>query len=553
MVWFENFEVEEVDLLGRTGRLYTRRGVVETPTLTPVINPGKQVVPASKIREIGFPMVITNSYIIKRNYGELAKELTVHGILGFDGPVYTDSGAYQLLVYGKVDVNPREIFTYQVEIGSDIGVILDIPTRRETPYEEAREEVEETLRRLREAVELDRKGMLLVAPIQGGVHTSLVAYSANQAAQIPADIYAVGGPTQFMEEYNYPEVVKLAMTARLNLPWGAPLHLFGAGHPLILPLGVAMGVDLFDSASYVLYARNDRLITPRGTLRLSEVEELPCTCPICSKYTARELREMPKQERVELIAIHNLYVIKQELKRIRQAIHEGRLWDIIEEKTRGHPALTDALRTFIRYGEFIAKSHPVTRWIPQGVFFYSGLSRYRPEVIRHINRLKSRYKSRSSVLLLFEEPPQKPFTRFGLVKEILSDKPDLINHCDVAILSPAFSVIPIELDGLYPLSQYEASRLVMEEASDQIKEDIAWFIINKNYLVTVLVYYSLDGSFIRKLGERLREENILLLTVKLPGYSRALEDHNTTAEKIELAVSLARDLITRDKPGVPSL
>lgn len=552
MTWYENFEVEEVDLMGRRGRLHTRRGVVETPVLAPVVNPGKQLVTAREIVELGFPLLITNSYIIKRRYGDLAKDLTVHGILGVESPVYTDSGAYQLLVYGKVEVDPLEIFEYQVEIGSDIGVILDIPTRRDTPYDQAREEVEETLRRLREASNIDRKGMLLVAPIQGGVHTSLVAYSASQAAKINADIYAVGGPTQFMEEYNYADVVKLVMTARLNLPWGAPLHLFGAGHPLILPLAVAMGVDIFDSASYALYAKNDRLLTPRATLRLEEVEELPCVCPVCSKYSTRELREAPKQERVRLIALHNLYVIKRELRAIKQAIHEGRLWDLVEEKTRGHPALAEAFKEYMRYAEFVAKVHPVTRAFPQGVFFYGWTSRYRPEVVRHMNRLKYRYRRRSDILLLFEETPQKPFTRFGLVKEILRDWPDLPSRCDVAVLSPAFSIIPLELDGFYPLSQYETSKFLLEEVKEEVAADVVWFILSKGYKGVVLVYYRLPDRFLQRLSQELASNGVLLLPLKLENYERALHEHEETTREIEKRVGSLLQLITRDKAGAPS-
>ncbi|WP_052884772.1 tRNA guanosine(15) transglycosylase TgtA [Infirmifilum uzonense] len=547
MVWNEVFEIEEIDIFGRRGKLYTRRGVVETPTLTPVINPSRQIISAKRIKEIGFPMLITNSYIIKRNYGDLAKELTVHGILGVDGPVYTDSGAYQLLVYGKVEVSPLEIFTYQIEIGSDVGVILDIPTRRETPFQQARAEVEETLKRLREAAQVDRKGMLLVAPIQGGVHTSLVAYSARKASQIPADLYAVGGPTQFMEEYDYEEVVRLVMTARLNLPWGAPLHLFGAGHPLILPLAVAMGVDVFDSASYALYARNNRIITSRGTLRLQDVEELPCSCPVCSKYTARELRELPSQERVELIALHNLYVIWEEIKRIKQAIHEGRLWELVEEKARAHPALTNAFREFLRYSEFFAKIHPSTRSNPRGIFFLGAPSRYRPEVVRHVNRLKTRYKSRSDILILFEETPQKPFTRFGLIKEFLTNAMSILSEYDVAVISPAFSIIPVELDGFYPLSQYEASRLVFEEAKDEILADVVWFILNKAYRGVVLAYYSLPSKFVRKMGNKLRDEGVIFMEVSLPSYEKALSEHERTSKKILDAVAILKGMITRDR------
>ncbi|MEM4900302.1 MAG: tRNA-guanine transglycosylase, partial [Thermofilum sp.] len=242
-MWADVFEVEEIDLFGRIGRLYTRRGVVETPTLTPVINPAKPVLEPSRISSLGFPMLMTNSYIILRNYGELAKEVGVHGILGVQNPVFTDSGAYQLMVYGKVEVSPREIVEYQLDIGSDIGVVLDIPTRKDTPYEQAAREVDETIKRVREALELDLRGMLLVAPVQGGTHTPLVAYAASELAKLPASLYAVGGPTQLMEGYDYKELVRLVMTARLNLPWGAPLHLFGAGHPMMLALAVAMGVD----------------------------------------------------------------------------------------------------------------------------------------------------------------------------------------------------------------------------------------------------------------------------------------------------------------------
>ena len=156
------FEIEEEDLLGRLGRLWTKSGWVETPTLAPVVNPIKNAVPPREIRWLGFGIIMTNSYIIWRHYGALATEMGVHRLLGVEGPVMTDSGAYQILVYGSVEVDPLEIVKYQVELGSDIGVILDIPTRHDTPAEVVREEVEETIRRAREALGVERGDMLLV-------------------------------------------------------------------------------------------------------------------------------------------------------------------------------------------------------------------------------------------------------------------------------------------------------------------------------------------------------------------------------------------------------
>jgi archaeosine tRNA-ribosyltransferase (EC 2.4.2.-) len=86
------FEVVEKDEVARIGKLYTRHGVVETPALFPVINPSKQYVELSRIRDLGFSQVITNAYIIKGTYGDSARDLGIHELLGWDGPLMTDSG-----------------------------------------------------------------------------------------------------------------------------------------------------------------------------------------------------------------------------------------------------------------------------------------------------------------------------------------------------------------------------------------------------------------------------------------------------------------------------
>ncbi len=548
-MWNDVFEIEDIDLFGRIGRLRTGSGTVRTPTLTPVINPTRSVLEPREIADIGFELLMTNSYIILRNYGDVALEAGVHGVLGVDTPIMTDSGAYQLMVYGRVKAEPREIVEYQARLGSDIGVILDIPTRIDTPREKVREEVEETLKRAREALTVDRGDMLLVGPVQGGMHLSLVAYSASTLASMSFDVYAVGGPTQIMENYLFSDLVKLVMTARLNLPWPAPLHLFGAGHPLMIPLAVAMGVDTFDSASYALYARDDRLLTERGTLRLSELEELPCTCPVCSRYTAKELKEAPKQERERLIAKHNLYIILREVKRTRQAIKEGRLWELLEEKARSHPAMADALKTLAMYSRFLTEKHPVTRGRLQGLFYYGRLSRYRPETVRHIDRLKERYMPRHVVLLLFEETRQKPFTRAGLIKEILAVAPELWEKADIAVISPAFSIIPLELDGVYPLSQYTAAGTVLEEAYREVAADLAWHIAGKDYRSVILVHYTLKEEFLSEIYEKIRALGIPLFDYKVSDYKAALENPEREAQNI---LALLEEATRYSRAGSPS-
>ena len=203
----------------------------------------------------------------------------------------TDSGAYQILVYGGVEVTQPEIIEYQKKIRSDIAVILDIPTGWDVPREKVEYTVDETLRRAEAAIPLiEDSDALWVGPVQGGKHLDLVAKSAKSIGEMPFQVHALGSPTEVMERYMFPVLVDMIVAAKRNLPPDRPLHLFGAGHPMMFSLAAALGCDLFDSASYALYAKDGRYLTPHGTLRLEDISYLPCTCPVCRKHTAEELK-----------------------------------------------------------------------------------------------------------------------------------------------------------------------------------------------------------------------------------------------------------------------
>src|SRR5512136_283827 len=101
-----SFEIKEKDLLGRLGKLRTKSGTVETPLLFPVINPSIQPVSPNRLKEeFGFEAIITNAYILKKRYLNQPIEMGLHKFLGYDGAVMTDSGAYQILKYGGVEVD----------------------------------------------------------------------------------------------------------------------------------------------------------------------------------------------------------------------------------------------------------------------------------------------------------------------------------------------------------------------------------------------------------------------------------------------------------------
>ncbi|RLE89471.1 MAG: tRNA guanosine(15) transglycosylase TgtA [Thermoprotei archaeon] len=487
------FEILEKDLAGRIGRIKTAHGIIETPTIAPVINPIINPLTAEEILSMGFKLLITNAYIIMKHYGKLAEELKVHNILGVNTPIMTDSGAYQLMVYGDIDVDPDSILKYQESIGSDIGVILDIPTRYNTPFDQAKREVEETIKRAKRAIKVrKREDFLLVGPVQGGRHKELVEYAARTLSKIPMDIYAIGGPVQMLSGYKFEDLIDLIMTAKMNLPMGKPLHLFGAGHPMVLPLIVALGVDLFDSASYALYAKDNRYMTPWGTYRVETLEYFPCSCPTCSKYSPHDIKNMPKYEVERILAKHNLYTLLSEINSIKQSIREGRLWELMENRLYSHPALLRAFSRLKKYIQFIEKVHPKIPKSVRGVLFFDKKSLIRPEVIRHKQLLKSRYivPRYKDIVVLVPDIDTRPHNRQGpiynlytIIRNVFGEDAHRIH---MLLYSKVFGAIPLEISDTYPLSQYEESIEVDEQVIINIVDTLSTVFTRSKYHTAVV-------------------------------------------------------------------
>lgn len=507
------FEIEAKDLGGRVGRLYTKHGTIKTPLLLPVINIGKIIVKPSKMKEIGFDAIITNAYLVWKKYGEPPPE--IHKLLDFSGPIMTDSGAYQILRYGKVEVKPRFIVEYQGLLGSDIGVILDVPTSLNVTWHEAKSTVEETIKRAIESSDIRKKydDVLWVGPIQGGKYLDLVRYSATIMNKLDFDIYAVGSPTELMENYMFDKVLEMVIQAKARIRSSKPLHLFGAGHPMFMSLAVAIGVDLMDSASYALYAYDKRYLTPHGTYRLNELEELPCTCPACSSADLKELREKTEEEIIKFLSLHNLYTIINELKIIRQAISEGRLWELIERRSRAHPLLYRAYKTMSKYIRFLEKMDPLRPKKLRGLFFYDELSGYRPKVYRHLNRIINRYTipKETDVLIIMSKPFTKPY-RYSLPVKFLYDhlrELGIIDRTSIIIVGGPFIITPLELDEFYPLSQHEGDAF----SEKMLKIFLKKFDFGKNVKVYVFISTCKDEKIVIRMLKKLRNKNIIYINL----------------------------------------
>jgi 7-cyano-7-deazaguanine tRNA-ribosyltransferase len=303
--------------------------------------------------------------------------------------------------------------------------------------------------------------------------------------KLPFQIYALGSPTPVMEQYLFDTLVDMIMAAKMNLPEERPLHLFGAGHPFMFALAVALGCDLFDSAAYAIYAREDRYMTEYGTTKLQELEYFPCPCPVCIKNDPKTVMAMPKTERQEMLAKHNLYVSFSELRRIKQAIIEGRLWEHLESRAYGHPALLQALKHLKKYSEHLEKQSPVTK--KSGLFFFSSLGLIRPEVVRHRTRLFERYSppAEAKVLVLLPQTRTKPFHRSKeyqrILKEIRRRMGNAVDKVHVCAHAAPFGIVPTELDEVYPLSQHETAAPFDAETLTYVAEQVAKYIETTSY------------------------------------------------------------------------
>ncbi len=396
----ESFEIRTTDAGGRLGELTVPRAdcTVETPALLPVINPHLDTIePGTLEGEFGAEILITNAYIIynSTDVRKRALEDGLHDLLDFDGAIVTDSGSFQLSEYGEISVTTEDILAFQHAIGSDVATPIDIPTPPDVDRERAEADLETTQERLAIAESVDTGAMLVNGPVQGSTYPDLRERAGRHASSTDLDVFPIGAVVPLMNDYRYAEMVDVIAAAKRGLAADTPVHLFGAGHPMMFALAVAMGCDLFDSAAYALYARDDRYLTVRGTRHLEDMTHLPCPCPVCTDHQVDTLRALSDDERETALARHNLHVSFAEMRRIKDAIRAGRLLELVEQRARSHPRMLDGYRTLLDHADQLERTDPISK----GTFFYtSHESARRPEVRRHHDRL-SRLSVPESVFL----------------------------------------------------------------------------------------------------------------------------------------------------------
>lgn len=443
------FELVDRDCTGRIGILHTPHGKVSTPALLPVVNPHRLTITPEELHAtFGFHALITNSYIIGKDefLRERALEGGIHALLGFPGAVMTDSGTFQAHVYGKEGTTNAEIVSFQRDIGVDIGTALDVFTEPRDGPDMAREAMEETLSRVEEAAGI-KGDMALAGTVQGGVFPSLREEMAVRLGEMDVDVHPVGGVVPLLESYRYRDLVRLVLAAKRGLPPGRPVHLFGAGHPMMFALGTLLGCDMYDSSSYAKYAADGRLMYTEGTRHLEKLGESPCGCPVCREHDGPSLRDLPDGERERALASHNLWACQDELRVVREAIREGTLWDLVDRRSRAHPMLFEGYKELCAQAGQLEPYESTSK--PSALHYTDHLSMRRPIVMRYARRVFSRYASADKRVMVGFDEGGRPYGRH--YAEAMSK---VLEVADAQFLvKTVLGPVPIELDEFYPVAQ----------------------------------------------------------------------------------------------------
>ena len=348
------FELLGRDGAARRGRLHFARGVVDTPAFMPVGTYGtvKAVTPRD-LREVGAQIVLGNTFHLMLRPGtEIIQRLgDLHDFMGWDGPILTDSGGFQVWSLGelrriteqgvtfrspvdgsRVFLGPEESMQVQRALGSDIVMIFDECTPYPATRDQARASMELSLRwAARSKQAHGDSAAALFGIVQGGMYAELRLRSLDGLQQTGFDGYAIGGLSVGEPKEDMLAVLDAVAPA---LPESQPRYLMGVGTPLDILEAVARGIDMFDCVMPTRNARNGHLFTAGGVVKLrnsvNRRSERPieegCQCYTCRHFSRAYLYHLDKCREIlgsHLNTIHNLYFYQRFMARLREAIERG--------------------------------------------------------------------------------------------------------------------------------------------------------------------------------------------------------------------------------------
>ena len=364
----------EPDSRARLGRFVTPHGEIQTPAFAPVGTQATvKALDPRDLQEVGAQLVLANTYHLHLRPGAdvVAEMGGLHTFMGWDGPILTDSGGFQVfslaqkrqvrdegvVFHSHIDgsrhlFTPEMVVAVQEQLGADIIMCFD-----ECPEPHDRAYNEEALARthawaVRCQAAQRRSDQALFGIVQGGIFPDLRRQSAEYLAGLHFPGYAIGGLSV--------GETKAQMHAMLeevtpHLPADRPRYLMGVGAPEDLLEAIARGIDLFDCVLPTRLARNAALFTRQGRINIrnasfardpAPVEE-GCACYTCRHFSRAYLRHLFKAGEIlaaRLATIHNLHFLLQLAREIRAAIGDGRFAATKAEFLAGYPIIPHEVR-----------------------------------------------------------------------------------------------------------------------------------------------------------------------------------------------------------------
>lgn len=360
--------------LARRGTLYTAHGVVPTPVFCPVGTQAtvKSLTPRD-LQELGASMILSNTYHLYLRPGAdvIGRLGGLHTFMGWDGPILTDSGGFQVFsLEGLRQVSddgvtfrshidgsehrftPEKVVMIQETLGSDIAMVLD-----ECARPDDRAYIVEAMRRTHLWAERclaahTRQDQALFGIVQGGIYEDLRAESARVLTSLDFPGYAIGG---LSVGENKADMLRILDHVTLLLPEAKPRYLMGVGSPEDLVEGVARGIDIFDCVLPSRLGRNGSVFTPAGriNLRNARFKEDPapiqegCTCYACQHFSRAYLRHLTIAKELlasHLSTLHNVHFLLDLMQRIRCAIENGTFTDLREEFLARYQVVDEGVR-----------------------------------------------------------------------------------------------------------------------------------------------------------------------------------------------------------------
>jgi len=349
------FEVEARDGAARVARLTTPHGVVETPCFMPVGTKAtvKGVAPR-ELAELGARIVLANTYHLYLRPGTelIAAHGGLHGFMGWDGPILTDSGGFQVfslentrvvrdhgVEFASVYDGSRHVFTpelavrIQEELGADIIMAFDQCAPGTLARAEIEAAVERTSRWAAACKAAHRRtDQLLVGIVQGGVDEGLRRRSAAEIMGVGFDAYAIGGLSVGERGDEMLATVELMDDV---LPAERLRYFMGIGDPVGMLEVVRRGVDVFDCVLPTRLARTGTAFSGEGRLNLRNARfaadmrplDATCDCYVCRTFTRAYVRHLVLQKEMlgaQLLSQHNLRVLIRLTEDARAAIRAAR-------------------------------------------------------------------------------------------------------------------------------------------------------------------------------------------------------------------------------------